>query len=104
MAWALPVLDGVLFVMSACTFIQFIQEEAIQSCQLACFLAFRAKNYKAVSLAMTTTRGTLLYHLQAVNENVGWLAPYSRPAFQDFITATEVTLAVYDQLLLSAIK
>jgi len=104
MAWALPVMQGVMKVMECCTFIQFIQEEAIQSCQLGCFLAFRAKNYKAVSMAMTTTRGVLLPHLRLVNEELGWMAPYSRPAFQDFIVATEVVLDVYDQLLLSALK
>ena len=104
MAWVMPVLDKVMFVMEAVTFIQFIQEEAIQSCQLGAFLALRQRNYKAVSWAITTTRGTLLAHLKAVNEIVGWLAPYSKGAFQDFILATETSLALYDELLLSALK
>ena len=104
MAWVLPVIAGVQTVMEAVTFIQFIQEEAIQSCQLSCFLALRQKNYKAVGWAIQTTRGTLLMHLIAVNSALGWLAPYSKPAFQDFITATEMSLQIYDELMLSAIK
>ena len=104
MAWVLPILTGVMSVMEAVTFIQFIQEEAIQSCQLGAFLAMRQKNYKAVGWACQTTRGTLLAHLKSVNFAVGWMAPYSDGAFQDFITATEVSLDLYDELLLSAIR
>ena len=104
MAWVMPVLEGVMFVMESVTFIQFIEEEAIQACQLGCFLAFRNKNYKAAGWAIQTTRGTLLVHLKAINELVGTLAPYSYGAFQDFITATEMNLTIYDELLLAARK
>ena len=100
----MPVIQGVQFVMEAVTFIQFIEEEAIQACQLGCYLALRQKNYKAAARAIITTRSTLLYHLKAVNECVGWLAPYSKGAFQDFITATEATLDNYEELMLSTWK
>lgn len=104
MAWAIPILLGVVKLMEAVTFVQFIQEEAIQSCQLSCFLALRQKNYKAVGWAIQTTRTTLLYHLKIVNDICGWMAPYSKGAFQDFITATEMSLQIYDELLMSAKK
>lgn len=102
MAWIMPVLGGVMDVMSAVTFIQFIEEEAIQACQLGAYMAFRQKRYRAAGLAMQVTRSQLLYHLKAINEIVGFMAPYSKGAFQDFITATETTLEVYDDLLMGA--
>jgi len=102
MAWVMPVLGGVLKVMEAVTFIQFIEEEAIQACQLGTYMAFRQKRYKAAARSMQVTRSTLLYHLKAVNEIVGFLAPYSMGAFQDFVTATESTLDTYDDLLMGA--
>lgn len=104
MAWVMPVLTGVQYVMESATFVQFIQEEAIQACSLGAYLSLKARNYKAASWAITTLRGELLDHLKLANENIGWLAPYSQGAFSDFITATETNLAIYDQLLRSAAK
>ena len=98
----MPVLEGVMDVMSAVTFIQFIEEEAIQACQLGCYLALRYRAFKAASWSITTTRGTLLPHLKAINDHIGWLAPYSKGAFADFVTAVETNLIVYDELLLAA--
>ena len=102
MAWVLPVLTKVWDVMELITFIQFIEEEAIQACQLGAYMAFRQKRYSAAAKAMNVTRGTLLYHLKMINEIVGPLAPASVGAFQDFITATEATLDVYMDLLWAA--
>jgi len=90
--------------MEAVTFVQFIQEEAIQCCNLGAFLALRARNYKAASWAIQTLRGELLPHLQQVNDICGWLAPYSKGAFQDFITAVEMQIKIFDELLLSAAR
>ena len=87
MSWVMPVLTYVKFVMEAVTFIQFIQEEAIQSCALGAFLAIRQRRYSAAKQAIDTIENTLLYHLELVNDGVGWLAPYSKGAFIDFITA-----------------
>jgi hypothetical protein len=103
-AWLLPVLTGVAEVMSAVTFIQFIEEESIQACMLGSFLALKAKNYKAANLAIQRTRGTLLLHLSLINQSLGWLAPYSKGCFQDYITATETLLEVYDMLFIQAQK
>ena len=104
MAWVLPTIEGVKFVMEAITFIQFIEEEAIQACQLGCFLALRQKNYKAAAWAIQTTRGTLLAHLKIVNVLLGPYAPYSKGAFADFIIAVELNLEIYDELLITARK
>lgn len=102
MAALLPILKGMAEAMSIVTFIQFIEEEAIQACQLGAYMAFRQKRYKAAARAMQVTRSQLLYHLKATNDIVGTLAPYSYLAFKDFITATETTLDVYDDLLMGA--
>jgi len=104
MAWVFPVLKGVLEVMSIVTFIQFIEEEAIQSCQLGTYMAFRQKRYKAAARSMIVTRSTLLYHLKMVNYALGIYAPYSYFAFKDFITATESTLETYEDLLWGAVE
>lgn len=104
MAWVIPILTGVAEVMSAVTFIQFIEEEAIQACMLGAFLALKAKNYKAANTALQVTNGTLLLHLKLINGSLGWLAPYSKGCFQDYITATETSLAVYQQLFIQAQK
>jgi hypothetical protein len=100
--WVMPVLEGVAFVMESVTFIQFIQEEAIQACGLSIFMALRAKRYHEASLALDTLEGTLLYHLRLVNQAVGALAPYSKGAFGDFILATEVACSTYRALLVAA--
>lgn len=102
MAWALPIIENLLAVQEAVTFIQFIEEEAIQTCSLGLFMAMRAKNYKAASWCIQTLRGELVPHLKQINDNLGWMAPYSKGPFIDFITATETNLLVYDELLLAA--
>jgi hypothetical protein len=104
MSWVLPVLTGVAEVMSAVTFIQFIEEESIQACMLGSFLALKAKNYKAANIAIQRTQGTLLLHLKLINESMGWLAPYSKGCFQDYVIATETLLEVYYQLFIQAQK
>lgn len=104
MAWVLPILVGVANVMETVTFIQFIQEEAIQACGLGIFLAIRQRRYSVASQGCDVLEGTLLYHLQLVNATVGWLAPASKGAFMDFILATQTNLAMYRELLYAAPK
>ena len=99
MAWLIPILKGVEAVMEIVTFIQFIEEEAIQSASLGVFLAIRGKSYRGASLGITLLRGTLIPHLKGINENVGWMAPYSVGCFSDFIKATETNLDIYEDLL-----
>lgn len=94
--------EGVSFMMEAVTFCQFIEEEALQACGLSCFMALRSKNWKAASWAMQTMRTPLLEHLMNLNSVAGWLAPYSKGCFEDFITAVQVQLQVYDELLIAA--
>ena len=98
MAWVLPVITGVTEVMSAITFIQFIEEEAIQTCSLGIYLAIRVRNFTAARQALETLEGTLLPHLITINNTFGWLAPYSKGCFQDYITACQAQIEVYKQL------
>jgi hypothetical protein len=102
MAWVLPVLAGVANIMETVTFIQFIQEEAIQSCALGIFLAIRQKKYYSAQQGLNVLEGTLCYHLELVNQAVGWLAPASKGAFQDFILATQTNIEIYHELLTAA--
>ena len=99
MAQILAALKGVMNVMEVVTFIQFIEEEATQSCALGCFLAIRAKSYRGASLGMTMLRGQLLPNLRYLNEYVGWMAPYSQGCFKDFADATELNLEIYEDIL-----
>lgn len=104
MAWILPVVAGVANIMEVITFIQFIEEEAIQSAALGVFLSIRSRSYRGASLGITLLRGELIPHLKAINDTIGWLAPYSKGCFADFIKATETNLAIYDDILFAAKK
>jgi len=86
-------------VMEIVTFIQFIEEEAIQSASLGVFLAIRGKSYRGASLGITLLRGQLIPHLKDINDYVGWMAPYSKGCFADFILATETNLEIYEDIL-----
>jgi len=99
MAWILLALEGVANIMEVVTFIQFIEEEAIQSTSLGIFLALRAKSYPAASMGMSLLRGQLLLHLKDINEYAGWMAPYSKGCFKDFCDATELNLEIYENIL-----
>ena len=102
-AWLL-ILQGVANVMEVITFIQFIEEEAIQSASLGVFLAIRGKSYRGASLGITLLRGTLIPHLKDINDVVGWMAPYSQGCFADFILATETNLEIYEDILFAKKK
>lgn len=99
MAFLLPILGGLANVMEIVTFIQFIEEEAIQSAGLGVFMAIRAKSYRGASLGMSLLRTQLIPHLKDINEYVGWMAPYSKGCFEDFIMAAETNLEIYEDIL-----
>jgi len=102
-AW-LVIIEGLANVMEVITFIQFIEEEAIQSASLGVFLAIRGKSYRGASLGMSLLRGTLIPHLKEINETVGFAAPYSKGCFADFILATETNLDIYEDILFAHTK
>jgi len=104
MAWILPVVAGVANVMEVVTFIQFIEEEAIQGASLGVFLAIRAKSLRGACLGMSLLRTELIPHLKLINETIGWLAPYSKGCFGDFILATETNLVIYEDILFAKKK
>ena len=98
MSWIMPVITGVQWVMEVITFIQFIEEEAIQSAALGAFLAIRSKDFNSAWLAINLLENELLPHLEAVNENLGWIAIYSQGAFRDFAIAGRTNVEIYKQL------
>lgn len=98
MAWILPVLLGVVQVMEAVTFIQFIEEEAIQSAGLGAFLAIRCRDYHSAWLAINLLENELVPHLELLNSDFGWIAIYSQGAFYDFAKAARTNIQIYKQI------
>jgi hypothetical protein len=106
MAWIAPLLkmlEGIQDMMSALTFIQFIEEEAIQSAALGCFMALRHGSYKGLSWGYGQME-TCIEHLEVVNSSLGWAAPYSQGCFYDFIQASRTNLNIYQDILLIKVK
>jgi len=104
MAWLLPVLAGLANVMEIVTFIQFIEEEAIQSSALGVFLAIRSKSHAGAVKGIYLLEFTLIPHLKDINNAVGWMAPYSKGCFSDFIIAQETNLEIYKDILFAKKK
>lgn len=98
MAWIMPVIAGVVMVMEAITFIQFIEEEAIQSAALGAFLAIRSKDYHSAWLAIHLLENELVPHLEAINQALGWIAIYSQGAFFDFARAARTNIEIYKNI------
>jgi len=103
MAWILPVLTGIANVMEVLTFIQFIEEEAIQSAALGTFLALRAGTNKGAAWGMHRV-DVCCTHLEAINDTLGWIAPYSQGCFSDFAEATRTNLEIYNDILYARMK
>lgn len=103
MAWIMPVVEGLANVMEIVTFIQFIEEEAIQSAALGTFLAIRSGSTRGTTLGITQCR-TVCTHLKTINDNIGWMAPYSKGCFADFIASTETNIEIYEELLYAKYK
>jgi hypothetical protein len=101
MAWILPSLEGVANLMETITFVQFIEEEAIQSAALGVFLAIRQKNNRAAGRGINLLEYTLVPHLREYNDYAGWIALYSKFCFEDFIAATEANIEIYKDLTLA---
>jgi len=98
MAWVMPILVGVQMVMEVITFIQFIEEEAIQSAGLGAFLAIRSRDYHSAWLAINLLENELVPHLELINETVGWIAIYSQGAFYDFAKAARTNIEIYKNI------
>ena len=101
MAWILAALEGVANLMETITFIQFIEEEAIQSASLGVFLAIRQKNNMAAYRGINLLEYVLIPHLREYNDYAGWVALYSKFCFEDFIAATEANIEIYKDLTLA---
>lgn len=98
MSWVFPVIGQVEFVMSTVAFIQFIEEEAIQSAALGVFLAIRQRNYSAAWKAIDLLDKELIPHLEQVNTALSWLCPYAQGCFYDFVVASKMNVEIYKDL------
>jgi len=104
MAWVLPVIKGLLNVMQIVAFIQFIEEEAIQSAALGAFLAIRQRNYHAAWRAINLLEQELIPHLEQINTYIGWASPYSMECFHDFVVATRMNIEIYKEICTAGSK
>ena len=98
MVWVMPIIKGVQWVMEIITFIQFIEEEAIQSAALGAFLAIRSRDYKSAWLAINLLENELIPHLELINQEIGWIAIYSQGAFYDFAQASRTNIQIYKDI------
>ena len=98
MAWVLPVIAGIANVMEAVTFVQFIEEEAIQSAGLGAFLAIRSRDYRSAWLAINILENELIPHLEIINRTFGYIAIYSQGAFFDFALAARTNIEIYKSI------
>jgi len=99
MAHLLPILAGLANVMEIVTFVQFIEEEAIQSAALGVFLSIRGKSPGGAARGIGLLEAILIPHLKDINYYAGWMAPYSNGCFQDFILATETNVQIYKDIM-----
>lgn len=104
MSWVLPVITGAFSIMETIAFIQFIEEEAIQSASLGVFLAIRQRNYKAAWTAINLLDDELIPHLEWINTNLSWACPYAMGCFFDFIQASRTNLEIYKDLCTAGSK
>ena len=104
MPWVLPVITGLMNVMQIVAFVQFIEEEAIQSAALGAFLAIRQRNYHAAWKAINLLEQELIPHLEQINTHIGWACPYSMGCFHDFAQASRMNLEIYKELCTAGSK
>lgn len=81
---AKEVLAQVEFVMEAVTFAEFIMEEALQSAFFGVNTAIANKDYDLAKMMLDLIDDELLPHFDTFVSRIGYLAPYSWIAFQDF--------------------
>jgi hypothetical protein len=104
MAWVIPTLTGIMNIMETVMFLEFIEEEAIQSAALGVFLAIRQRNYSQAWRAINLLQNQLLPHLEALITHIGWLCPYSIGVFSDFWLASKTNVEIYIELCMKAPK
>lgn len=92
-------LELVQFVMEAVTFAEFIMEEALQTAFFALGNATRAKQYDLARMTIDLISDEILVDFDTFVEHVGWIAPYSWVAFQDFGKASHHQLNHFRALI-----
>lgn len=97
---ALPaILVGCLFVSQAVTFMQFIHEEAIQSCSMAVYMAVRNRRYSAAREALRDLKDIHIPMLEDTTKTLGWLAPWTIPCFTAFALASKRAAQTWEEIL-----
>jgi len=104
MAWVMPTLSGLFNIMETVTFIQFIEEEAIQAVGLGIFMAIRQRNWTMAWKGIVLLDGQLLPHLEQLNMGIGWASPATVGCFYDFIQATKMNVEIYKELATAGSK
>jgi hypothetical protein len=92
-------LSGVEFVMEAVTFAEFIMEEALQTAFFALKNAMDARQYDLARMTIDLIQDDILVDLDTFSSRIGYLAPYSWPAFQDFAKSCHHMLNTYKATL-----
>lgn len=80
--------------MAMVTFLQFIEEEAIQACSLGVYMAMIEKQYSLAWKGIVVLEAVLIPHLEALNLQIGWIYPPTMCCFFDFVTASEMNVKI----------
>lgn len=94
MAWAVPVIHGLMYVANAVCFYQFILEEAIQSGVLGVYLIKKARRDGKAAAVLEELESKTIPALRDFNKYWAHLAPWAKWAFRDFALAGELSVAV----------
>lgn len=93
------ILAGCLFVSSAVTFMQFIHEEAIQTCSMAVYMAVRSRRYGVAARALLDLQTIHIPMLEDTTRNLGWLAPWTIGCFTAFAVASRRACDTWQEIL-----
>lgn len=78
---------------------QFIHEEAIQTCSMAVYMAVRQRRYSAARAALRDLKDIHIPMLEDTTKTLGWLAPWTIPCFTAFAIASERAAATWEEIL-----
>lgn len=78
---------------------QFIHEEAIQTCSMAVYMAVRNRRYSAARAALRDLKTIHIPMLQDTTKMLGWLAPWTIPCFTAFALASLRAADTWEEIL-----
>jgi len=104
MSWVMPTIAGLFNVMETVTFIEFIEEEALQAVGLGIFMALRQRNTKMAWKGIIVYKDVLIPHLELIWTGIGWASPATLGCFYDFIQACKLNAEIYMELATAMAK